>query len=431
MKATIQLKIMGCRLNHAEGAFIQGALERQGYSFTIDPATTPDYVIIHTCTITAQAQREAQRLVRGYLRAGVRGVIVSGCAASTDKTHEFEANGAAAVVANSLGEVRHGSNEEANAIADRILYALTHGAVEGEYMPSFASTRASIKIQDGCNFRCAYCIVPDARGEPRSRGVDDILAECDMLLSKGFRELVLTGVNAICWHADGLNLCGLIKRVAADSRVGRIRLGSIEPRTTERELIELMADPSAKLCQTLHYPLQSGSNNILKLMRRHYTREQYCEVVEAALETLPQIGLGSDIITGFPGETEQDFADTVEIVEKFPFSNLHVFPYSERPGTPAATLPHSVPMDVRRNRAKQLIAIGERKRREFVINFVGKSVEVLVERVDENGVGRGWTSEYLEVRISGCSSNDVGRLISVVPHEAQADMLYASITSGN
>lgn len=427
MKANIQLKIMGCRLNHAEGAFIQGALERAGYSFVTDSATTPDYAIIHTCTITAQAQREAQRLVRGYLRAGVRGVIVSGCAASTDKAHEFEANGAAAVVANSLGEVRHGSDADANAIADRVLFALTHGAVEGEYMPSFASTRASVKIQDGCNFRCAYCIVPDARGEPRSRGVDDILAECDMLLSKGFRELVLTGVNTICWHADGLNLCGLIKRVAADSRVGRIRLGSIEPRTTERELIELMADPSAKLCQTLHYPLQSGSNNILKLMRRHYSREEYCDVVEAALQTLPQIGLGSDIITGFPGETEQDFLDTVDIVERFPFSNLHVFPYSERPGTPAATLPHSVPMDVRRNRAKQLIAIGERKRQEFAARFVGSPVEVLVERVDEQSIGRGWTSEYLETRISGCTQAEVGRLISVVPHEAKADMLYAAI----
>ncbi len=427
MKANIQLKIMGCRLNHAEGAFIQGALERAGYSFVTDSATTPDYAIIHTCTITAQAQREAQRLVRGYLRAGVRGVIVSGCAASTDKAHEFEANGAASVVANSIGEVRHGADADANAIADRVLFALTHGAVEGEYMPSFASTRASVKIQDGCNFRCAYCIVPDARGEPRSRGVDDILAECDMLLSKGFRELVLTGVNTICWHADGLSLCGLIKRVAADSRVGRIRLGSIEPRTTERELIELMADPSAKLCQTLHYPLQSGSNNILKLMRRHYSREEYCDVVEAALQTLPQIGLGSDIITGFPGETEQDFLDTVDIVERFPFSNLHVFPYSERPGTPAATLPHSVPMDVRRNRAKQLIAIGERKRQEFAARFVGSPVEVLVERVDEQGIGRGWTSEYLEARISDCTQAEVGRLISVVPHEAKADMLYAAI----
>lgn len=427
MKASIQLKIMGCRLNHAEGAFIQGALERQGYSFTIDPATTPDYVIIHTCTITAQAQREAQRLVRGYLRAGVRGVIVSGCAASTDKEHNFEANGAAAVVANSLGEVRYGTDADANAIAERVLFALTHGAVEGEYMPSFASTRASVKIQDGCNFRCAYCIVPDARGEPRSRGVDDILAECDMLLSKGFRELVLTGVNTICWHADGLNLCGLIRKVASDSRVGRIRLGSIEPRTTERELIELMADPAAKLCQTLHYPLQSGSNNILKLMRRHYTREEYCEVVEAALETLPQIGLGSDIITGFPGETEQDFLDTVEIVERFPFSNLHVFPYSERPGTPAATLPHSVPMDARRNRAKQLIAIGERKRKEYAQSFIGKAVEVLVERVDDEGVGRGWTSEYLETRISGCTAAEVGSLISVVPHEVNLDVLHATI----
>lgn len=427
MKANIQLKIMGCRLNHAEGAFIQGALERAGYSFVTDSSTIPDYAIIHTCTITAQAQREAQRLVRGYLRAGVRGVIVSGCAASTDKAHEFEANGAAAVVANSLGEVRHGADADANAIADRVLFALTHGAVEGEYMPSFASTRASVKIQDGCNFRCAYCIVPDARGEPRSRGVDDILAECDMLLSKGFRELVLTGVNTICWHADGLSLCGLIKRVAADSRVGRIRLGSIEPRTTERELIELMANQSAKLCQTLHYPLQSGSNNILKLMRRHYSREEYCDVVEAALQTLPQIGLGSDIITGFPGETEQDFLDTVDIVERFPFSNLHVFPYSERPGTPAATLPHSVPMDVRRNRAKQLIAIGERKRQEFAARFVGSPVEVLVERVDEQGIGRGWTSEYLEARISDCTQAEVGRLISVVPHEAKADMLYAAI----
>ena len=424
MKASIQLKIMGCRLNHAEGAFIQGALERKGYEFITQADQIPEYAIIHTCTITAQAQREAMRLVRGYLRSGVRGVIVSGCAASTDTAHEFERNGASAVVANSLCEVRYGNDAEANTIAECVLFALTHGAVEGDYMPSFVSTRASIKIQDGCNFRCAYCIVPDARGEPRSREVDDIIAECDMLLSKGFCELVLTGVNTICWHANGLNLCGLIKLIASDNRVGRLRLGSIEPRTTERELIALMSDPSAKLCQTLHYPLQSGSNDILKLMRRHYTREEYCEVVEAALQAIPQIGLGSDIITGFPGETEQDFADTLEIVERYPFSNLHVFPYSERPGTPAASLPNSVPMDVRRNRAKQLIAIGEKKRCEFANSFIGKPIEVLIERVDEAGVGRGWTSEYLEARIENCRNEDVGTIMSTTPFSVNNDILY-------
>jgi len=174
-----------------------------------------------------------------------------------------------------------------------------------------------------------------------------------------------------------------------------------------------MAAAESRLCRTLHYPLQSGDAGVLKRMRRRYTPEQYAAAVEDALARVPRLGLGADVITGFPGEDDAAFEASVGMIERFPFSNLHVFPYSERPGTPAAAMDGAVPVATRRERAQRLIAIGEEKRKRFAASFVGDEAEVLVERVDGDGVGRGWTSEYVEARIEGLATADVGRLVAM------------------
>ncbi len=393
---------MGCRLNHAEGAAIRAALEEAGHAVEVggDPAGA-DAFVLHTCAVTAAAQTEAMRHLRAARRSGAAHVVVSGCTANVADAAALREAGADEIVA-------RGGPPPGGPVAPLVADAL---ARPGARPPSEFSTRAPVKIQDGCSFRCSYCIVPDARGEPRSRPLGEVLAECRGLVARGFRELVLTGVNVACWREPGRSFSDLVRAVSALPGLARVRLSSVEPRTTEAEVVSLMAAPGSKLCPMLHYPLQSGSDKILRAMRRRYTAAEYRAAVERALAAVPGLGLGADVIAGFPGETDADFEETVRLVRDYPFSNLHVFPYSERPGTPAAALPGAVPVRVRRDRAKALIALGDEKRAAFAASFAGKAVEVLVERVSPDGVAEGWTGPYLRARISGRSPADAGALL--------------------
>ncbi len=427
----VVLQIMGCRLNHAEGAAVRGALSELGHSvFSRGDAGagSADAFVLHTCAVTGAAQTEALRLLRGARRAGLRDIVVSGCTANVETAVRLFDAGATAVVAR--GGVSFSENpptEETRAVASAVESAL-NGAMRAvaESAPLHVTTRAPVKIQDGCSFRCSYCIVPDARGEPKSRPFDGVLGECRALLSRGFRELVLTGVNVACWHEGGRTFRDVVAAVSSLPGLARLRMSSVEPHTTERDVIAAITDPGSRLCRTLHLPLQSGSDSVLARMRRRYVSAEYRAVAEYALSRIPDLGLGADVITGFPGETDADYAATRDLIESLPFSNLHVFPYSERPGTPAAVMPGAVPVRVRRERARDLIALGERKRAEFAGTFVGRGVEVLVEKVSDDGVATGWTSQYLPCRISGSSREDVGELLSVTPTGTDGETLLAS-----
>lgn len=419
IKGKVLLHVMGCRLNAAEGARIRGALEAAGWEVREDGApgaASAGAFVLHTCAVTGAAQSEAMRRIRAAKRAGVPEIVVAGCVANVAAEEELRAAGATAVVSR---RAAHG----------RGLAALVEAALRGAVPPerlSFATTRAPVKIQDGCSFRCSYCIVPDARGAPRSRPFGEILSECSELVARGYREIVLTGVNVACWREGGRTLSGLVRAVAAIPGLVRVRMGSVEPRTTEEEVVSLMGEPEAKLCPMLHYPLQSGSDRILRAMRRRYTAAQYREAVERALARVPRLGLGADVIAGFPGETDADFEDTLRIVRDYPFSNLHVFPYSERPGTPAATMPGAVPVRVRRERARALIAAGEAKRAAFAASLAGAEADVLVERVDADGTASGWTGQYLRARIPGRTPADAGALLRVRVLRAEGDALHAA-----
>jgi len=404
----VGIKTMGCRVNHAEAAVLAGALEYEGFQVVTDGHPC-EALVLHSCVITAEAQRETLRLVRAARRRGVEWVLVSGCATSIiDCAALFEA-GVDGVVDKRSGTVSIRPGREDGGVGAVVAAALAGGGGRS-YLPAFASTRATVKIQDGCDFRCAYCIVPDARGGPKSRPSGAVLEEVARLAARGYREIVLTGVNVACWGEAGMRLADLVRAALPIDGVARIRLGSIEPGTIERELVDVMAAAGSRLCRSLHYPLQSGDAGVLRRMRRRYTPEAYGETVREALARVPRLGLGADVITGFPGEDDAAFAATMRLVEALPFSNLHVFPYSERPGTPAAGLDGVVPVQVRRERARELIALGGRKREAFARSWVGQCVEVLVERVDDDGTGRGWTGEYLEARIPGLTAADVGVL---------------------
>ena len=424
----IEIKTMGCRLNRAEAAAMTGALEAAGYeveekipSISNHPSDIitqtsaishqTSLFLLHTCTVTGAARNEALRLIRGAKRRGAAFVIVSGCGAGTERDAFFEA-GADVLIDKKNGEI---IGDDFYGIGRLLLSALRIDADSGAVrtLPRFASTRASVKIQDGCDFRCAYCIVPDARGAPVSRPAAAVLDEIRRLAeTEGFREFVLAGVNVATWTHGGLGLCDLIARIAEIGAVSRIRLSSVEPATTERALIDMMADVAqSKLCRTLHYPLQSADDGVLRLMRRRYTVARYAEVLDYAAEKIPRLGLGADIIAGFPGESDAAFERTREFVLRRQFTNLHVFPYSERPGTPAASMPDKIPVQTRRERARELLAIGAEKARRFAESFIGNEAEMLVEKVGEDGVGQGWTSEYVSARVAGLTREDCGKTL--------------------
>jgi threonylcarbamoyladenosine tRNA methylthiotransferase MtaB len=267
-------------------------------------------------------------------------------------------------------------------------------------LPRFETTRALIKVQDGCGFGCAYCIVPRARGRPRSRPRAEILAEVRRLVDAGFREIVLTGANLGSYRDGEAGLPELTDRLEALPGLDRIRLSSIEITTAERAVIERMA-ASGKLCRFLHIPLQSGDDRILAAMGRRYTAAEYRRLIEYAAARVQPLGLGTDVIVGFPGEDGRAYRNTCALVDDLPFSNLHVFPYSRRPGTPAAEMPGQIPAPLARARVRELLILEARKRAAFAESFVGRRVEVLIERLEPDGTARGWTGEYLEVAVAG------------------------------
>jgi threonylcarbamoyladenosine tRNA methylthiotransferase MtaB len=296
-------------------------------------------------------------------------------------------------------------------------------------LPEFGesdSTRALLKIQDGCNVMCSFCLIPFARGHERSRLMDDILAEAEFHAAQGRRELVLTGVNIGRFYSHDVDLSALIDRLEAIDGIQRIRLSSIEPTTVTEALLERMG-AGRKLCPYLHVPLQSGDDAVLRAMNRPYDVGTFVSLIERALSKVPDLALGTDLMVGFPGESERAFQETVDVCNRIPFSYFHVFTYSKRPGTAAARMPQDVPVEAARRRAQTLAELSRHKRLAFAERWIGGSVSVLFEEGQTEGLRLGTTPHFLkvgvnceaalaneihEVRITGASDRwAVGRLV--------------------
>ena len=230
-------------------------------------------------------------------------------------------------------------------------------------------------------------------------------------------------MNVGCWRDGTLDFAAAAAAIANMPGVLRVRASSLEPGTVERQLAREIADAGGRICPTLHLPLQSGSDAILSAMGRHYTAEEYADTVETVLSLVPRLGLGTDVITGFPGESEEEFARTLALLRRFPFSNLHVFPYSERPGTRAASMPGGVPVRIRRERARLLVALGAEKRAEFAASFVGETVHVLAETQDAEGGASGWTGAYVRARVADCPPSLLGTVIPARVDSVRGDLL--------
>ena len=414
---TVSFKTFGCRLTRAETVRFEQAFAEAGVA-AVPFGEPSDIVVIHSCAVTQTAENECLRLARS-LRRKNPGVflVLAGCAAESAKPETLAALGMDLIV----------HRDRRDALVAAVLAKL---AERGQGGPADAAAangtklhRALLKVQDGCSCFCTYCIVPYTRGAPRSRPFAACLDEARKCVAEGFQEIVVVGCNLAFYEDEGKTLPDLLRALTEGAGDGRIRLSSLEPGKCEREVATLMAK-EPRLCNFLHLPLQSGSDPVLKRMGRGYTVAELRRTLDAICAEVPMLGLGADFITGFPGETEPLFEETKRLIEAYPFSNLHVFPYSERPGTPAAAFDGKVPLETRKRRAHELIALREQKKATFAKRHLGQTVDVLVERI-QNGEASGWTEDYLECRVDASPTLRQGSLLRAVPYAVDGSALRA------
>lgn len=446
----VAFKTLGCKVNRVESEDI--AADLIGRGAVLVPEDEAALVVVNTCTVTGEADAKARKAVRHALNTAASPiVVVTGCLASLDKA-ALEALGSRVIV-----------EADKERVADRVARALALEAAvstgaqatgaQAAAVPAAGGedagaravrtgegfrTRALLKVEDGCDVFCAYCIVPHARGVPRSVPLAEAVAEARRLVASGVAEIVLTGINLGRYRDDatGGDLAALVEAIAATG-VARLRLSSIEPPDlSERLLGVLAATPAA--CEHLHVPLQSGSDAVLCAMRRSYTIADYEERIAAARAALPGLAVTTDVMAGFPGETDVDAAVTLAACERIGFAKLHVFRYSERPGTPAAQMPGRVPPQLRAKRAGALRELGERLRRDFVATRIGRPAEVLVERIEpatalaadphrkpaelagaHAPTVRGTTRDYVRVAFSADDGFAVGDVVSLASLDAE------------
>lgn len=356
-----------------------------------------DLYLVNSCTVTGRSDSESRKLLRRARRANPDArVVATGCYAQVSPTELQALAEVDQVLGNRekhdiLMHIDSGANQVSN---------LSDFSSAGQLkLTSFADhTRAFLQVQTGCENRCSYCIVPIARGPSRSVPVDDILETVQRLAAKGYHEIVLTGIHLGAYSPD---IVSLLQTLEKNSPVERLRLGSIEPNELSDELLELIAS-SRHICPHLHIPLQSGSDSVLKRMKRCYDRSHYRSVVLRAAKRLPDAFIAADVIAGFPGESEQEFEDTCSLIAELPFGDLHVFPYSRRPGTEAAEMPGQTDSAIIRERAAILQNMAKLKQKLFRERFIGRTVEALGLSYDSTtGLVKGLTRNYLEICYEG------------------------------
>jgi len=402
------LATLGCRVNFGETDLLRGMLAAAGYRL-VGFHEAADVYVVNTCTVTHVADRKSRQLLRQAARRKPGALVVAvGCYADTAADALRQIAGVDLVV---------GQHEEP-ALAARLATALqARGLVPPAARPAAAAgdvllapahpARALIKVQDGCDNRCAYCVVRIARGPSRSRPADEILAEVRAVEQAGYPEIILTGINLGVYHDERSgDLAALALRILGETRSGRIRFSSIEPQDLPAGLLDLWPEP--RLCRHLHIPVQSGCDRTLARMGRRYRWADFRTLAERIWARLPDAGLTTDVIAGFPGETEDDFAASLAALAGLPWSDLHVFPFSPRPGTAAAALPGAVPPDVIRRRCEALQSLAAEAGRAFRARFVGQELDVLW---DGRSAG-GWTGlsdNYLRV-VTACAEPLLARV---------------------
>ncbi|WP_090741831.1 tRNA (N(6)-L-threonylcarbamoyladenosine(37)-C(2))-methylthiotransferase MtaB [Mesobacillus persicus] len=418
--ATVAFHTLGCKVNHYETEAIWQLFKEQNYD-RVEFESSADVYVINTCTVTNTGDKKSRQVIRRAVRKNPDAVIcVTGCYAQTSPAEIMAIPGVDIVVGTQdrvkmLEYIeqykieRQPINGVRNIMKNRVYEELD--------VPAFTDrTRASLKIQEGCNNFCTFCIIPWARGLMRSRDPQEVIHQAQQLVDAGYKEIVLTGIHTGGYGEDmkDYNLASLLTDLEAKV-VGlkRLRISSIEASQITDEVIEVI-DKSNIIVRHLHIPIQSGSNTVLKRMRRKYTMEFFAERLTRLKEVLPGLAVTSDVIVGFPGETEEEFMDTYNFIKEHKFSELHVFPYSKRTGTPAARMEDQVDEDVKNDRVHRLIALSDQLAKEYASQFENEVLEVIPEEEfnDKPGHYVGYTDNYLKV-ILEATEDMVGKIVKV------------------
>ncbi|MBE6367841.1 MAG: tRNA (N(6)-L-threonylcarbamoyladenosine(37)-C(2))-methylthiotransferase MtaB [Lentisphaerae bacterium] len=390
---------LGCRLNQADSALLTDRLRQHGYFLQKDDdRSVPELIIINSCAVTAAAaakSRQAARRMQSLYPAAR--IVFTGCAAEVDTDNIRQENWL------KLGNTQKRTLMELLAANQTPAIKRSREAVPENFAEKAHGlfphrTRAFIKIQEGCDNFCTYCIVPYTRGPSRSRQFSEVIADCRQAIEAGAPEIILTGVNTCNYCDDNKNLCDVITTLC-ETIPGkwRLRLSSTEPALDNLMLLETMARYPEKVCRFLHLALQHGSDSVLKRMNRHYTTADFARFVQTARQLIPNIHLGTDIIAGFPGESDEEFAESLEFARQMNFANMHVFSYSKRAGTPAAAMPGQVPEAIKKLRHQQLEALNIQQKNAFAESMRNQIVPVIFETIDRHNQAHGWSDNYIAV----------------------------------
>jgi threonylcarbamoyladenosine tRNA methylthiotransferase MtaB len=398
-KKKVAFHTLGCKLNFAETSTISRSFPQEKFE-RVPASSKADIYVINTCSVTDAADKKCRQAIKRFISLSPDAFIaVVGCYAQLNPQEISTIPGVDLVL---------GTNEKFD-ISDYISDLGKKREVEihscdltsdDSFNPSFSlgdRTRSFLKVQDGCDYGCSYCTIPKARGKSRNPGIESILSEAKQIAGRGVKEVVITGVNIGDFgKSTGDSFTYLLSELVKIEGIERYRISSIEPNLLTDELIGLAAT-NRKILPHFHIPLQSGCNKILGLMRRRYTRDVFASRVRKILGEMPYAGIGADVIVGFPGETDTDFDDTFGFLESLPLSYLHVFTFSERPGTAAADLPNKVPFKDKEKRSKRLIELSHNKNIIFSKLNIGQETDVLFENSNSNGLITGFTSNYIRV----------------------------------
>lgn len=395
---TFRVLTLGCKTNQAESFKIERILCEAGFKLA-DISEKPDVCIINTCSVTTKADQQSRQLINKHLKNNIK-VIVTGCYADLNRDK----------LQNSKTNITVIPNKDKLNLIGSIIQSQKE-RVEQHFHPRH---RPAVKVQDGCNNACSYCIIPMTRGRSRSLPFDEIIDEIQYYESLNYKEIVFTGIHLGAFGADispKTNLAQLLKNALRSTKSVRFRLSSLEVGEIDEELLEVFSEK--RICKHLHIPLQSGDDKILKKMNRPYTINEYIAVIEKILNRFEILGIGTDVITGFPGESEEAFNNTKSLLELLPFSYLHIFQFSSRPGTKAANFPEQIDEKTKKARSFILRQIGETKKLSYLLRNIGKSKAVILENKSVSGFF-GTSDDYIKVFVPDIYKLKEGMLISVI-----------------
>ena len=397
---TVGIYTLGCKVNTYESEYVVNELKKAGYEIK-DFDDICDVYIINTCTVTNNSDSKSKKIIRQAIRKNSKACIVAmGCFIASHKDYKEE--GLDIVLANKdkskIVELLNQYFKEKKQIID--LYEKRLDEFEDMYINEFPGrTRAFVKIQDGCDNFCSYCIIPFVRGKCRSKKEEKVIKEIKDLVNNNYKEIVLTGIHTGNYGNDiNTSFSNLLSKIIEIKNLERIRISSIEITELNDEVLNIIKK-SGKIANHLHIPLQAGSNEILKLMNRKYNTEEYEIIIKKIREIRSDISISTDVIVGFPGETEEMFNETINTCKRIGFSKIHVFPFSERKGTKAASMNNKLDNSVKKDRTKRLIEVSESLEIDYMKKFINSNVEVLIEEV-KDGFSYGHTSNFIHVKVN-------------------------------